>query len=75
MRPSRCVTGSVVGLDDARLGVDQGEDALAGRQPRWNWLQNEAMLVSGNQKMAMLCTNRYHCPAETVPSSTCRPPK
>ena len=30
----------------------------AADRPSWNWLQNEAMLVTGNQKKPTVCMNR-----------------
>ena len=38
----------------ARLARDYLE------RPSWNWLQNEAIWVMGNQKKPTVCMNRYH---------------
>ena len=63
-RSARAAAGSIVGgLDDPRLGVDQREDPLAAARPCWNWLQNEAMLVSGNQNERPLWKKRNQSPA------------
>ena len=65
----------VAGLDDARLGVDQREDALAGREPQLELAPERGDAGQREPEEAMLCTNRNQSPAETAPSSTCRPPK
>ena len=53
MRPESCVTGRwSTCLTRASASIRANTRSLAD-SPSWNWLQNEAMLVSGNQNRAI----------------------
>ena len=74
MRPSSRSTGSAAVWTTLGSASISAKTRSAADRPSWNWLQKEAMLISGHQKKPTACMNRYQLPGLMPPPRVASPP-
>jgi hypothetical protein len=62
IRPSNTPTSRLSNCTTRASASIRANTRSLADSPSWNWLQNEAMPVSGNQKRPIAWTNRYQSP-------------